>query len=246
MGLRLDIDGAVKLLFEMERPYVLRQFSGGIEVEEFLNVELPAIAGRQADLVARLADGGILHLEFQTRNDRRMAAGLRSPQMRLDYQAIDIRDLPLEMTEGPGDCALRFLAAKTPREYAGVLEAIRRLPRYVRMELNSIGATVDVTKDKVLYRWYLQAVDLGREEGLEEGREQGRESGLEEGLKAGRKSGIATGMVHLLETQLESKFGPLPEWATARIRRATQAQMIRWSKKLLTAGSLAGVIGRKS
>ena len=52
---------------------MLEYLTGGIAVREFLNVELPAVHSRRVDLVLLLADGAILHIELQSRNDRKMA-----------------------------------------------------------------------------------------------------------------------------------------------------------------------------
>ena len=43
-------------------------------MKEFLNVELPRVQQRKVDLLLRLVDGTLLHIEFQTRNHRDMAA----------------------------------------------------------------------------------------------------------------------------------------------------------------------------
>jgi hypothetical protein len=53
-----------------DRPTLLRHLTGRIAIEQFLNVELPKVQERRVDLVARLKDGSIFHLEFQASNDR--------------------------------------------------------------------------------------------------------------------------------------------------------------------------------
>jgi fido (protein-threonine AMPylation protein) len=47
--------------------------------------------------------------------------------------------------------------------------------------------------------------------------------------------GRAEGGAQILETQLAAKFGTVPEWATERVRKATAAQLTRWGRKILTA-----------
>lgn len=44
----------------------------GIEVVEWLACELPQVRTRRVDLLGRSADGRMVHLEFQSRNDPRM------------------------------------------------------------------------------------------------------------------------------------------------------------------------------
>ncbi len=60
-------------LFQMDRPSLLDQLTGGVRVRAFLNVEFPRMMERRADLVVLLEDGSILHIEFQSRNDKEIA-----------------------------------------------------------------------------------------------------------------------------------------------------------------------------
>ena len=70
-----------------------------------------------------------------------------------------------------------------------------------------------------------------------EGREQGLEKGLEKGMLEGQRTA--------LRKQLEHRFGPLPEDALARIETARRTQIDRWLERVLSAGSLRDVLGRK-
>ena len=49
----------------------------------------------------------------------------------------------------------------------------------------------------------------------------------------------------MLRGQLETKFGSLPKWVDERLDGAASAQLGRWSKKILSAGTLEGVFGRQ-
>ena len=49
----------------------------------------------------------------------------------------------------------------------------------------------------------------------------------------------------MLRGQLEAKFGNLPKWVDERLEAATSVQVERWSKKILTADTLEGVLGKK-
>lgn len=55
----------------------------------------------------------------------------------------------------------------------------------------------------------------------------------------------AEGVISVLRKLLELKFGKLPKWATERLETATIVQAERWVNKLLTAGTLEGVLGQK-
>jgi hypothetical protein len=63
---RHDFDATLKDLFQRDRPTLLRRLCRGVPVKEFLNVELPRVSQRRVDLLLSLADGSLLHIEFQT------------------------------------------------------------------------------------------------------------------------------------------------------------------------------------
>ena len=67
------VDRVLKDLIQSPQSTLLEQLTGGIPVREFLNGELPKVMERRADLVARLIDGSIFHLEIQGQNDRQIA-----------------------------------------------------------------------------------------------------------------------------------------------------------------------------
>jgi hypothetical protein len=56
---------------------------------------------------------------------------------------------------------------------------------------------------------------------------------------------VRDGQVVIVRIQLESKFGKLPKWVDDRLSHATLSDVARWAKKLLTAETLEGVLGKK-
>ncbi len=48
-----------------------------------------------------------------------------------------------------------------------------------------------------------------------------------------------------LRGQLKAKFRTLPKWADEKLESATSVQVRRWSKKIVTADTLEGVLGKK-
>jgi len=70
---KFDYDGALKDLFQHDRPALLDWLARGVAVRQFLNVDLPKVQQRHADLVVDLEDDSILHIEFQSRNRREMS-----------------------------------------------------------------------------------------------------------------------------------------------------------------------------
>ena len=79
----------------------------------------------------------------------------------------------------------------------------------------------------------------GREAGLMEGLKKGHTEGHTEGRAEGRTEGEAAMLVRLLSR----RFGPLPEWARERLRRADVAQLETWADAVLDATTLAEVVG---
>jgi hypothetical protein len=70
---RFRYDRVLKDLFQRDHPSLLDQLAGGLRVREFLNVEFPKVIERRADLAVLLEDETILHVEFQSHNDRDIA-----------------------------------------------------------------------------------------------------------------------------------------------------------------------------
>lgn len=66
-------DALLKMILQPLTTKVVELLTGSRMVEQ-LNIEFPSFERRLPDMVARLADGRILHLEFQSRNDREMAS----------------------------------------------------------------------------------------------------------------------------------------------------------------------------
>jgi hypothetical protein len=64
----MTYDITLKELFQ-QIPYRLVQTLTGCQVQETLTVEYPAVKVRRPDLVARLSDHRLYHLELQSCND---------------------------------------------------------------------------------------------------------------------------------------------------------------------------------
>jgi len=82
----------------------------------------------------------------------------------------------------------------------------------------------------------------GRATGLAEGRAtglaEGRATGLAEGRATGLAEGLVEGRVELLRHQLSLKFGALPASVTSRLARATAAELLCWSERVLSVQTL--------
>ena len=69
---RSKYDLVVKDLFQRDHPSLLDQLTAGVAVREVLSVDLARVEERRADLVLSLANGTILHIEFESGNDKDM------------------------------------------------------------------------------------------------------------------------------------------------------------------------------
>ena len=67
--------------------------------------------------------------------------------------------------------------------------------------------------------------------------EQKLKEGREEGRQEGRREGEAIALIKVLQ----SKFGPLPDWAKQKINQAEAALIDQWLTKQLIAETLEDV-----
>ena len=79
---------------------------------------------------------------------------------------------------------------------------------------------IDVTKNSTIMRWRREDEEKGRIEGKLEGT-QG-----------------------LLRKQLIRKFGPMPSWAKARIKKATVDELQQWAEEILVADTIEATLGK--
>ncbi len=64
-----------------------------------------------------------------------------------------------------------------------------------------------------------------------------------EGRREGREEGKQSEAVRMLSRLLRLRFGPVPDWAEARLAQAPLERLEGWIEAVLTAESLEGVIG---
>ncbi len=58
----------------------------------------------------------------------------------------------------------------------------------------------------------------------------------------GRQEGIQTGKAQLLQEQLASRFGPLPDWALIRLQQSSEAELGRWCLRIFNYSSLQEIL----
>ena len=110
-------------------------------------------------------------------------------------------------------------------------EALVALFRYISLVTDQL--TVDQLKEAV------REAAPQAEETIMTIAEQLRQEGRAEGRAEGRLEGRAS----VLQELLEDKFGPLSQEVRVRLQSATDEQVSRWTKRILTADSVQAVFG---
>jgi len=259
-------DLVVKDLFQRDHPSLLDQLTGGVPVREILNVELARVEERRADLVLSLADRTILLIEFQSGNDqdmpyrmgiyclllgqkyrrrvRQVVLYVGQAKMRMEDHVdlgetkaactlMDIREMDSQkfMTSGrPGDLALAMLANGGPEQ---VSEIARRAATFEGAErqrvLTQLVVLSGLRQLSGQLTMELKAMGITTDPFY-------RHPMVKKAMRDDRAK--------LIRRMLETKFGKLPKWVDERLEKAKSDEIERWAKKLLTAGTLEGVLGR--
>ena len=149
---------------------------------------------------------------------------------------FDIRDIESEtlLAGGPGDWALALLAKGGPAKMRRILGLAMTLPTGPRDRvLTQIGALSGLRR--LSEKFKMEVEKMGVYINIEEN----------VFLKDIRDKGVAIGRVETLRDQLEMKFGSLPAWAIERVMGGSGEEMRLWTRKVLTARSLPGVLGRE-
>jgi hypothetical protein len=216
--------------------------------------------------VLLLQDRTILHIEFQSTNDRDMAyrAGIycillghryrcrvrqvvlytghprmRMPdgadlgQTKIAYRLIDIRTLRSEalIASGrPGDLALAMLANGGPERLA---EIIRRTTELRAPERQRVLAQLVLLCGlrRLTGKLTMEVKTMG--------------ATIDIAKNPILRDLIRDGQASIIRVQLETKFGKVPKWVDERLGHAKLSDVDRWAKKLLTAETLEGVLGKK-
>ena len=259
-------DAVVKDLFQKDHPSLLDQLTGGLKIKAFLNVDLAKVLERRADLVLLLEDETILHLEFQSTNDKDMAyrAGIYCVLLGHRYRCL-VRQVVLytgqakmRMPDGVdlGDTKISYRLIDIRTLESGALIASGR-PGDLVLAMLANGGPERLAE---IIRRTGQLREPGRQRVLAQlvllcGLRQltGR---LTMELKTmGATINIAKneilhdlirdGQASVIRIMLETKFGKLPKWVDERLSNARMSDVDRWARRILAADSLEGVLGKK-
>ncbi len=76
-----------------------------------------------------------------------------------------------------------------------------------------------------------------KEEGIQQGRQEARQEAQAQLLQTRQEA-----QTQLLQTMLEARFGPLPDWALARLKESSNAEVEHWCLRILNQPSLQEVL----
>jgi len=125
------------------------------------------------------------------------------------------------------------LALRTPHG----LEAARQLLRYIALVTNDQQSEEFRAKLSRRIPEAREAIMTYGEKLIEEGVQKGLKQGRQEGLQ----EGLVEGQIQLLEKLLTLKFGGLPPQYSGRLHAATEAQLVRYAERTLSAQRLDDV-----
>ncbi len=245
--------------------------TGGIPVRQILNGELARVLERRADSVFLLEDESLLHLEFQTRNDKEMpyrigiyglllgqkykrrmrqtVIYLGQPKMRMPNQ-LDLGQISVAYTliDIRDIDAQMLIASGRPADLPIAMLARggpERLADILKRAANLKGGD----RQQVLS----ELVQLCGLRSLQQPLIMELKSMLSpndtflmipqvQDMVRNAERGIR---VQVLRDLMKTKFRTLPKWAEQKLESATPAQTQRWLRKILTADTLEAVLGKK-
>jgi len=262
-----NYDLVVKELFERDHPSLLDDLAGGVTVRQVLNSELAVTLARRADLVFLLEDESILHLEFQSRNDKAMPyrAGIYCLLLAQKYRRR-VRQAVIYL--GRAKMKMENFLDLGQTKVAYSLIDIRELDALALMASGNPGDLALATlasggPEQVVESWKRAARLKGSERqraffriGLLSGLRRLDERLIMELKAMGTttdpffknafvKDILREDRARTLRRQLKAKFHSVPKWANERLDAATSEQIERWSTKILRAETLEGVLGKK-
>ena len=199
---------------------MLNQLTGGVAIKEFLNVELPKVQERRADLVAWLRNRSIFHLEIQSTNDRNMPyrEGIYCSLLGQNYRC-PVRQVVLYVGGRPAcECAITWTWGKLC-SVTGWWTSASSMPRTYEPSAGSAAGVVGQVRSRAC------AGDcaVGSEPGA---------SG------AGTGGGLAPA-----RGRIKMELNDMGVNVAQQLDQATPAQLDRWVEKMISASTLDGVLG---
>jgi len=175
--------------------------------------------------------------------------GLEPYRPRLLYHLIDEARLklhPLPEMRNLAEALFRLERSRTPADIAQVLGALGQFLQGEAMQplRRTISVWVRMLLRRKAPRANIDEIDTIND--LLEGSamlEQTIERWFDEATMKGVNQGLQQGYAKALALQLRLRFGAVPEWVDARLSEASEAQLLDWMGRILTAASLSELFG---
>ena len=164
----------------------------------------------------------------------RMPSELDLGPTKVMYTLIDIRELDAKTLMASGrtaDLVLAVLAQGGPEQLSEIVKAALNLQgserNQVLIELAQLSGLRRLREPLIMeLRSMMNPSDIFLE-------------------FPGVREKIHETRIHILRDLLKTKFRTLPKWADQKLESATSVQVQRWLKRVLTADTLEGVLGKK-
>lgn len=178
--------------------------------------------------------------------------GLEPYRPRLLYHLVDEARLklhPVGEVRNLAEALFQLERSRTPQDITAVLQALGSLLQADAMQ--GMRRAVNLWVRTLLRRKVPVATieDLDRihnflepdamlEQTIERWFDEATRKGVSQGLQQGLHQGLQQGLAKAVALQLQLRFGPVPDWAQARLADATQEQLLAWTAAVLTAPSV--------
>jgi hypothetical protein len=228
----------------------------GGPVVEWVNVEQPKVTNMRVDLLARLENGTLRHVEVQVKNDPVMAR--RQAEYYLGFHRLlgeHVEQIVLYMGREP--LRMRPVFETPAMRYEFQLLDIREVDGEPLLASEDWGDNIlalltQVDQERVLQRVEQQLRKLKGEEQETAARLFVIISGIIGLAKTVVRRlrmidimenevlgpAILKGEATMLAAQLEAVFGTLPDWVSEKLGNANEAQLIAWGKRVRSAQNL--------
>jgi hypothetical protein len=253
-------DNLLKTIFFDAMPAMLRALDCA-PVAEYLSVEFPERPRMVADVVARLADGKILHLEFQLRNDPRMHWRCYHYFGAIQELWEDAEIIQIVIYLGNGPMQMKREIRKPTLGYEYEIVDMRAMEASVFLEspndaervlavlcestdprstIRGVLASWRHLSDKTLLEniGHLKTLSKLRGTGIIAEEEINR---MPFDIDMRNLTSYVDGEAALLTRLLESSFGPLPAETRKRVKYASVDEIEGWGIRLLHARDLEDV-----
>jgi hypothetical protein len=263
-----DYDIALKLALQGSAGLVLHTLTG-VQIERWLNVELPEVRNSRVDLLGETSDQRLIHIELQSRNDSNMAVRMaeyclsvycryrKFPSQMVMYVGEDplrmdpelsspdlsFRYKQVDIREIDGDALLD--SDQVGDNVIAILARLRDRAAAVRRIVERIAILPEQERETPLDQLRILA-GLRKLEDLVE--QEVGEMPITEDIrnhKVFRREygeGVQQGELTILRRQIEKRFGPIPAWAAERLESCSVSELEALSERVLDALSLKDLL----